>query len=92
MSFEEVKENFVGIREAEAMKTYLDMRNNFIYNVKIPTAKDKAANKLYVNATQTNTMNAAAHIHATKAELADYLKTGSTFAMTGDFDIAGNKY
>ena len=42
VSFEEVKQNFAGIREAEAMKTYLDMGNNFIYNVKTPTANDQA--------------------------------------------------
>ena len=40
VSYEEVKENFIGINEAEAMKTYLDMEDNFIYNVKTPTSND----------------------------------------------------
>lgn len=31
VSFEEVKENFVGIHEAEPMQTYLDMGDNYIY-------------------------------------------------------------
>ena len=34
VSYEEVRENFIGINEAEAMKTYLDMGDNLIYNVK----------------------------------------------------------
>ncbi|MCG8405175.1 MAG: hypothetical protein MI923_08270 [Phycisphaerales bacterium] len=34
VSYEEVKENFIGVNEAEAMKTYLDMGDNYIYNVK----------------------------------------------------------
>ena len=42
VSYEEVKETFIGINEAEAMKTYLDMGDNFIYNVKTPTANDQA--------------------------------------------------
>ena len=33
-SFEEVRENFVGINESFPMKTYLDMGTNYIYNVK----------------------------------------------------------
>lgn len=74
VSFGEVQENFVGIREAEAMQTYLDIGNNYIYNIKTPTANDQAANKDYVDTTQTNTMSAAAMIHAIKAELGDYLK------------------
>ena len=45
VNFEEVKENFVGIHEAEAMKTYLDMGTNFIYSVKTPTNNDEAANQ-----------------------------------------------
>ena len=48
------------------MKTYLDMGDNFIYNVKTPTANDQASNKSYVDTTATNTINAAALIHATK--------------------------
>ena len=74
VSYEEVKENFIGINEAEAMKTYLDMGDNYIYNVKTPIANDQASNKSYVDTTATNTINGAALIHATKAELADYLK------------------
>ena len=74
VSYEEVKENFIGINEAEAMKTYLDMGGNYIYNVKTPTLNDQASNKLYVDKTATNAMNATALIHATKAELANFLK------------------
>ena len=74
VNYEEVKENFIGINEAEAMKTYLDMGDNFIYNFKTPTANEQATNKSYVDTTATNTVNATAMIYATKAELADYLK------------------
>lgn len=49
VSFEEVKENFVGIHEAEAMQTYLDVGNNSIFNVKTPVNKDQGANKDYVD-------------------------------------------
>lgn len=52
VNFEEVKENFVGIHEAEAMKTYLDMGTNFIYNVKTPTNNDQAANQHNQHLTQ----------------------------------------
>ena len=83
VSYEEVKENFIGINEAEAMKTYLDLGDNFIYNVKTPTANDQASNKSYVDTTATNTMSAAAMIHATKAELADHLKKDGITPVTG---------
>ena len=69
------------------MKTYLDMGDNFIYNVKTPTANDQASNKSYVDTTATNTINAAALIHATKAELDDYLKKDGTTPMTGNLDM-----
>ena len=91
VSYEEVRENFIGINEAEAMKTYLDMGKNFIYNVKTPTANDQAANKSYVDTTATNTMNAAALIHATKQELANYLKKDGTDAMTGNLNMTNNE-
>lgn len=91
VSFEEVKEIFVGIREAEAMQTYLDIGNNYIYNIKTPTANDQAANKDYVDTTQTNTMSAAAMIHAIKAELGDYLKKDGTTAMTGNLNMDNNR-
>ena len=85
--YEEVRENFIGINEAEAMKTYLDMGSNFIYNVKTPTANDQATNKSYVDTTVTNTMSTA----ATKAELADYLKKDGSVAMTGNLDMDNNR-
>ena len=91
VSYEEVKENFIGINEAEAMKTYLDMGDNFIYNVKTPTANDQASNKSYVDTTATNTINAAALIHATKAELADYLKKDGNDKMTGNLNMDNNR-
>ena len=91
LSFAEVKENFIGINEAEAMRTYLDMGDNFIYNVKTPTANDRASNKSYVDETETNIMNAAAMIHATKAELADYLKKDGTTPMTGNLNMDNNR-
>ena len=73
------------------MKTYLDMGDNFIYNVKTPTANDQASNKSYVDTTATNTINAAALIHATKAELDDYLKKDGTTPMTGNLDMDNNR-
>ena len=91
VSYEEVKENFIGINEAEAMKTYLDMGDNYIYNVKTPIANDQASNKSYVDTTATNTINAAALIHATKAELADYLKKNGTTPMTGNLNMDGKR-
>ena len=91
VSYEEVKENFIGINEAEAMNTYLDMGDNFIYNVKTTTANDQASNKSYVDATATNTINAAALIHVTKAELDDYLKKDGTTSMTGNLDMNNNR-
>ena len=87
VSYEEVRENFIGINEAEAMKTYLDMGDNFIYNVKTPTSNDQASNKEYVDTTATNIINAAAMIHATKQELADYLKKDGSEKMTGNLDM-----
>ena len=91
VSYEEVKENFIGINEAEAMKTYLDMGDNFIYNVKTPTANDQASNKSYVATTASNTMSAAAMIHATKQELAGYLKKDGSDPMTGNLDMKGKQ-
>ena len=91
VSYEEVKENFIGITEAEAMKTYLDMGDNYVYNVKNPTANNQASNKSYADTTATNTMNAAAMIHATKAELADYLKTDGSVTMTGNLNMDNNR-
>ena len=87
VSYEEVKENFIGINEAEAMKTYLDMGKNFIYNVKTPTANDQAANKSYVDATVSNTMSTA----ATKQELADYLKKDGSVSMSGNLNMTNNR-
>ena len=91
VSYEEVKENFIGINEAETMKTYLDMGDNYIYNVKTPTSNDQASNKSYVDTTATNTMSAAAMIHATKAELADYLKKDGTNPMTENLNMDGKR-
>ena len=91
VSYEEVKENFIGINEAEAMKTYLDMGDNFIYNVKTPTANDQATNKSYVDTKAPNSLNAAAMIHATKSELADYLKKDGTTPMTGNLNMDNNR-
>ena len=73
------------------MKTYLDMGDNFIYNVKTPTANDQASNKSYVDTTATNTINAAALIHATKAQLADYLKKDANDKMTGNLNMDNNR-
>ena len=91
VSYEEVKENFIGINEAEAMKTYLDMGDNFIYNVKTPTANDQATNKSYVDTKAPNSLNDAAMIHATKSELADYLKKDGTTPMTGNLNMDNNR-
>ena len=52
-----------------------------------PTLNDQASNKSYVDRTATNTICAAAMIHATKAELADYLKKDGTTPMTGNLDM-----
>ena len=73
------------------MKTDLDMGDNFIYNVKTPTSNDQVSNKSYVDTTATNTMNAAAMVHATKAELADYLKKDGTTPMTGNLNMDGKQ-
>ena len=83
VNYEGVKENFVGINGGKAMKTYLDMGNNYIYNLKKTVNNDQAANKGYVD-TQTSAK-------ADKTELADYLKKNGTVAMTGDFNVAGHK-
>ena len=87
VSYEEVRENFIGINEADPMKTYLDMGKNLIYNVKTPTANDQAANKSYVDTKVSNTMNAA----ATKQELAGYLKKDGSDAMTGNLNMNNNR-
>ena len=91
VSYEEVKENFIGLKEAEAMQTYLDLGDNFIRNVKTPTENGQASNKSYVDTTATNTINAAALIHATKAELDDYLKKDESTPMTGNLDMNNNR-
>ena len=91
VSYEEVKENFIGLKEAEAMQTYLDTGDNFINRVKTPTSNNQASNKSYVDQTARNTINAAAMIHATKAELADYLKKDGTTLMTGNLDMNNNR-
>ena len=91
VSYEEVKENFIGLNEAEAMQTYLDMGDNFINRVKTPTSNDQPSNKSYVDTTATNTMSAAALIHATKSELDDYLKKDETTPMTGNLDLNNNR-
>ena len=87
VSYEEVRENFIGINEAEAMKTYLDMGDNLIYNVKTPIANDQAANKSYVDTTVSNTISTA----ATKQELAGYLKKDGTVAMDGNLNMNNNR-
>ena len=69
------------------MKTYLDMGDNLIYNVKTPTANDQAANKSYVDATVSNTMNTA----ATKQDLAGYLKKDGSVSMTGNLNMSNNQ-
>ena len=91
VSYEEVKENFIGLKEAEAMQTYLDMGDNFINRVKTPTSNDQASNKSYVDTTATNTINATALVHATKAELADYLKKDESTPMTANLDLNNNR-
>ena len=73
------------------MQTYLDMGDNFINRVKTPTSNDQASNKSYVDKTATNTINATALIHATKAELDDYLKKDGTTPMTGNLDLNNNR-
>ena len=40
------------------MKTYLDMENSFIYNVKTPINNDQAVNKSYVDKEITDSENA----------------------------------
>ena len=77
VSYEEVRENFIGINEAEAVQT--------------PTANDQASNKSYVDTTASNTMSTAAMIHATKQELADYLKKDGSDPMTGNLNMHGRQ-
>ena len=91
VSYEEVRENFIGINDAEAMQTYLDMGGNPIYNVKTPTANDQASNKSYVDTTASNTMSTAAMIHATKQGLADYLKKDGSDPVTGNLNMDGKR-
>ena len=91
VSYEEVKENFIGLNEAEAMQTYLDMGDNFINRVKTPTANDQASNKSYVDQTATNTLSAARLTLATKEELANYLKKDGSTPMTGNLDLNNNR-
>ena len=67
------------------------MGDNFINRVKTPTSNDQASNKSYVDTTATNTIHAAALIHATKAELDDYLKKDGTTPMTGNLDMNNNR-
>ena len=83
VSYEEVRENFIGINEAEPMKTYMDMGDNYIYNVKTPTANDQATNKLYVD-TKASSL-------ATKQELAGYLKKDGSALMTGNLNMNDKK-
>jgi len=48
--YEDVRDVFVSRKESVfPMATYLDMRNNYIYNVKIPISGNQGANKSYVN-------------------------------------------
>lgn len=91
VSFEEVKENFVGICDAKAIKTYLDMGNNFVYNVKTPTTNDQAANKSYDDKELSDSETAASMVYATKLKLDDYLKKDGSVSITGDLTISGNK-
>lgn len=58
------------------MKTYLDMGNNYIYNLKNPVNNDQGANKGYVDI-QTATK-------ADKTEIDDYLKKDGIVAFTND--------
>lgn len=74
VSFEELKENFVGIHEAETMQTYLDMGNNFIYNVETPTDNDQAANKSFVDKEISDLETASNMAYVTKIELDNYFK------------------
>ena len=56
----EGREHFVSLKESFPMTTYLDMGNNFIYNVKTPVNNDQGANKSYVDqkiSTSGNTMS-----------------------------------
>ena len=48
--YEDVRDVFVSRKESLfPMQTHLDMRNNYIYNVKTPINNDQGANKSYVD-------------------------------------------
>ena len=49
INFEEERKDFVGINESFPMKTYLDMGDKYIYDVKTPINNDQGANKGYVD-------------------------------------------
>ena len=87
VNFAEVKENFIGTREAEAMQTHLDMGTNFIFNVKTPKNNDQAANKGYVDKEITHLETASDMTYARKMESGDYLKIDGSVLMIGNFNM-----
>ena len=83
---EEVRENFVGIYEAFPMKTYLDMGDNFIYNVKTLINIDQATNKGYVDSAVTTDYQKKANIDMNNNRIINLpLPTGNNQPTTKAF-------
>ena len=61
------------------------MKNNFIENLKTPTANDHAANKVYVDTKISGIKIPPA------VDVSQYLKIDGTTDMQGNLDMGGNK-
>jgi len=78
------------------MATYLDMGNNYIYNVKEPIKNDQATNKGYVDGKLDNKVNKSivqnvmrqVLYKAGKRDPYNYLKRDGSFTMTGNLNMS----
>ena len=81
------------------METYLDMGNNYIYNVKTPINNDEAVNKGYVEAKLANKVNSSivqnvmrqVLYKADKRDLENYLKRDGSSKMTGNLQMDNHR-
>ena len=98
--YEDARDVFVSRKKsAFPMATYLDMGNNYIYNVKAPINGNQGANKSYVdsallekaNTTQFESVARQVLNKANNTELDDYLKQDGSSNMTGNLNMGSNE-
>ena len=85
INYDTQRDIFLSKKEGGQMSQPIDMNNNFIENLKTPTAIDHAANKDYVDAKISGIKVPPA------VDVSQYLKIDGTTDMQGNLDMGGNK-